>query len=430
MPKKPSVPVRSLMRGLVRASWHKQNLYNIFKKEYVPRFASLYKQKWEAKRETRAYHGDFLTEHQWQGLFSKRLGGAETVSRDAEDKGANEEEPLPLGLQLYAPLERRLDVAMFRAMFASSPKQARQFIAAGDVKVNGIKMRYPSYQLKPGEVFSVDPESVMYALGRSKPSEELSAKVDKYQLRKFRSFLESAKKDPRRMFNQKFEPLSIDGRYDSNELFLSLQKRASGRLQEKIQNLKQLTAEEIDAKIPEELKSIKKGKESSSNKKVLDLKARAYDMMEKEELLSVKDFATVSISDELKNLVKEVIEARNDAQIDDYEKLLLVFKKPSSVFDNKWYYPYLEEYSGSKMPWQDCPYGLQNPSKKYFTPWTPRTFLAPFAIVPSHLEISFRTCHAVYLRDPIARRGQSEVISPLPLNMHEQAFLFYVRNRM
>lgn len=38
---------------------------------------------------------------------------------------------------LYAPAERRLDTAIFRALFASSTRQARQFVVHGYVKVNG-----------------------------------------------------------------------------------------------------------------------------------------------------------------------------------------------------------------------------------------------------------------------------------------------------
>ena len=41
----------------------------------------------------------------------------------------------------FAPLERRLDTAIFRAMFASSARQARQFVIHGAVKVNGKKVR-------------------------------------------------------------------------------------------------------------------------------------------------------------------------------------------------------------------------------------------------------------------------------------------------
>lgn len=41
----------------------------------------------------------------------------------------------------FAPLERRLDTAVFRSMFASSARQARQFVVHGAVTVNGKKVR-------------------------------------------------------------------------------------------------------------------------------------------------------------------------------------------------------------------------------------------------------------------------------------------------
>lgn len=47
----------------------------------------------------------------------------------------------------YFPTERRLDTAVWRALFASSARQARQFVVHGFVKVNGKKVRvlYVSY---------------------------------------------------------------------------------------------------------------------------------------------------------------------------------------------------------------------------------------------------------------------------------------------
>lgn len=80
------------------------------------------------------------------------------------------------------------------------------------------------------------------------------------------------------------------------------------------------------------------------------------------------------------------------------------------------------------LPWQKGVYGREDPSKPYFTPWKPRPFLSPFAILPHHIEVSFKTCHAVYLRDPVARPGQSEVISPFGMPVHERAYMYYVRN--
>ncbi len=43
----------------------------------------------------------------------------------------------------FAPMERRLDIAIFRALFASSARQARQFVLHGAVTVNGKKVPLP-----------------------------------------------------------------------------------------------------------------------------------------------------------------------------------------------------------------------------------------------------------------------------------------------
>lgn len=47
---------------------------------------------------------------------------------------------IPYMNMTFAPLERRLDTAIFRALFASSTRQARQFVVHGAVKVNGKKV--------------------------------------------------------------------------------------------------------------------------------------------------------------------------------------------------------------------------------------------------------------------------------------------------
>jgi ribosomal protein S4 len=48
---------------------------------------------------------------------------------------------MPYMQMTFAPLERRLDTAIFRALFASSARQAKQFVVHGAVKVNGKKVR-------------------------------------------------------------------------------------------------------------------------------------------------------------------------------------------------------------------------------------------------------------------------------------------------
>ncbi len=49
-------------------------------------------------------------------------------------------------------LERRLDNVLYRAGFAQTRIQARQFVSHGLFTVNGTRVTIPSYQVKPGDV--------------------------------------------------------------------------------------------------------------------------------------------------------------------------------------------------------------------------------------------------------------------------------------
>jgi ribosomal protein S4 len=120
-----------------------------------------YQQKWTAKSETRAYHGEQIKEKQWERMFTSRIRSvvpmdyrylaAHDGSEQAEGRGSGKDidpnayikkaMPLVPYMQMaYAPSERRLDTAIFRALFASSTRQARQFVTHGGVKVNGKKV--------------------------------------------------------------------------------------------------------------------------------------------------------------------------------------------------------------------------------------------------------------------------------------------------
>lgn len=111
----------------------------------------------EVKSLMRHYHGEKVPEKQWERIFmrNKRLravvpmdpaylakndGSAESAGRGSGlEKGEMQErvKHTPYMNMTFAPLERRLDIAIFRALFASSARQARQFVVHGAVKVNG-----------------------------------------------------------------------------------------------------------------------------------------------------------------------------------------------------------------------------------------------------------------------------------------------------
>jgi small subunit ribosomal protein S4 len=59
------------------------------------------------------------------------------------------------GETLLQFLERRLDNVVYRAGFAGSRKEARQFVRHNHIRVNGKKVNIPSYSVKAGEVVQV-----------------------------------------------------------------------------------------------------------------------------------------------------------------------------------------------------------------------------------------------------------------------------------
>lgn len=68
-----------------------------------------------------------------------------TKRKDGSDQSERERAPqrTPYMHMTYFPTERRLDTAVWRALFASSARQARQFVVHGFVKVNGKKVLVP-----------------------------------------------------------------------------------------------------------------------------------------------------------------------------------------------------------------------------------------------------------------------------------------------
>jgi small subunit ribosomal protein S4 len=63
------------------------------------------------------------------------------------------------GETLLRMLESRLDNVVFRANFASSRNQARQFVRHGHILVNGRRVTIPSYQVRKDDVVQVTPKA-------------------------------------------------------------------------------------------------------------------------------------------------------------------------------------------------------------------------------------------------------------------------------
>ncbi|KAJ3316718.1 mitochondrial 37S ribosomal protein nam9 [Blyttiomyces sp. JEL0837] len=143
-------------KGLVRMSWNKMNVYNLYKRtrtEDVSR-KTVFQQKWAAKKELRGYHVPNISETQLLNRHWKNQIPLRHLT-------AKEKERLPPVQALsFGELERRLDVILFRAHFASSIDMARSQVVMGHVKVNGDVCRFPSRSLNPGDMVTINPKVI------------------------------------------------------------------------------------------------------------------------------------------------------------------------------------------------------------------------------------------------------------------------------
>ena len=65
----------------------------------------------------------------------------------------------PTGENLLIMLECRLDNVVYRAKWASTPPQARQFVNHGLIRVNGKRLDIPSARVRKGDVVTLSPKA-------------------------------------------------------------------------------------------------------------------------------------------------------------------------------------------------------------------------------------------------------------------------------
>jgi len=69
---------------------------------------------------------------------------------------ASRRRPEATGEELLRQLEERLDNVVYRLGFSGTRAQARQFVTHGHVQVNGQRVDRPSYEVRPGDIISIE----------------------------------------------------------------------------------------------------------------------------------------------------------------------------------------------------------------------------------------------------------------------------------
>ncbi|EGP84146.1 unnamed protein product [Zymoseptoria tritici ST99CH_1A5] len=454
----------ALKRPKLRQDWSKWNLYNLTRVTTPPASnKTFFQQKWAAKSMLRSYHNPDVREGTWTRMFDRRLPAVvpmdhrylakEDGSEMAKGRGMGvEKSPVeeqdartgaarnranqktPYMHMTFHPLERRLDTSIFRALFASSTRQARQFVVHGFVKVNGKKMKYPGYQLNPGDMFSVEPDMVLFATGARKMKKD----DNRSNLEVQRAYLKRQEREE-----------------ETNE------QRSRRREQE----AEDAMEEDVDAEELEDGASPGDGVAVVDPKTNYGTELRALMKRAKVILADSKRDLSGKSKIELRNFTRQVKtvfaklrkteESETEATLEGLETTLaeILTKVPQDSVpqsENPASTEVTDAAASSETPAQSIKENANrarkdaellhaaleraraNPidqSKPYATPWEPREFMSAFAFIPRYLEVNQNICSAVYLRHPVARPGLAEVPTPFSAETMALGFNWYLRRR-
>ncbi|KIX07478.1 uncharacterized protein Z518_02131 [Rhinocladiella mackenziei CBS 650.93] len=422
------------LRWVLRQSWSKYNLYNMSRMTNPSvRQGTIFQLKWRAKSACRKYHGEQIREKQWVRMFDRRLrsvipmnaeylasndGALESAGRGSglertgrEGRNAPKPQAIPYMQMTFAPMERRLDTAIFRAMFASSARQARQFVVHGAVKVNGKQLRYPGYLLNPGDMFQVLPERVMYATGAPKIPE--AAKEAEESEGDEKTIEENIEEQPD-------EEVEMDR--DPREVLKDLKAQAKSILASPKKDLGAKRKQDLRAFSKAIKRLLSKSKSTTIMTESLEVQfaeiQRQLNLRRQTKETGIS--SPPSAQDPTQAPGEESSEADSAAETgeagadtSEQESLTLTNGEYNELFD-------------ALRSMQENPI---DESKPYATPWMPRDYMSAFAFIPRYLEVNHNICTAVYLRHPVARPGLAEVPTPFSETTNSTAFAWYLRRR-
>lgn len=294
-------------------------------------------------------------------------------------------------------------------------------------------MQYPGYLLNPGDMFSVDPEMVLWATGtpeckhrtleapddadihtsapgndrgkgnRSatnvKSVEETSDQIADEVAEVEEVETETAEQDEEAQGKEEWhEKTSASGDTEMHKALVNLQKDVA--------NAKR-TFKDISAKRKQTLRALSKDlrtaiSRSNSGKVKVEyqkhLEQWLYDILKT--IPGAKIPASIAYLEPVDEPEKsKSLTMRRKADEDEEE-------------DSMWaHMKLLESYPNSKPP------------------WSPRPYMSAFAFIPRYLEVNQNVCSAVYLRHPVARPGMAEVPTPFGPETGLLAFQWYLRRR-
>lgn len=377
----------------------------------------------------------YLAKYDGSEMALGRGGGLDKEDELSQGNENRRRPKTPYMHMTFHPLERRLDTAIWRALFASSTKQARQFVVHGAVKVNGQRMVHPGYKLNPGDMFSVDPEKVMFATGAKKfKADSAMSRQDLADVKEQQEAEEEA---------QRKEEEEEDGSEAGAPTLESDEEREAMSTEPENEDDPKKALRSLMIRATRILDS----KRELSGKRRKEL--REYSRIVRKTLSKLRGIEEDKVEDTIEGLETGLAEILTKIPQDDLPKDEVAALDTAQAAEEQ---DQAIERSQSSNPQMQDPNKVdairarkdaevlhaalerarENPidvSKPYATPWRPREFMSAFAFIPRYLEVNQNVCSAVYLRHPVARPGLAEVPTPFHGETMGLAFNWYLRRR-
>jgi ribosomal protein S4 len=256
-------------------------------------------------------------------------------------------------------------------------------------------MPYPGYQLNPGDMFQVEPSSVMFATGAPKTRTSFARKLAKENAA---ARAEQREKEPVRPPPRDTATESTREEPTPNEL--------KSQLQTLMSQVDDVLAEDVGAKDKQKFRAFRQ-----SVKKAIGLWRTA-------------NLETISTLDTQFDFLKTQISQRSAPSSSPREATAEPLISPEDQAKLRKAFEKLRLETEHTSAWNG-----KNKTYPYKTPWRPRDYMSAFAFIPRYLEVNQNICAAVYLRHPVARPGLAEVPTPFHIETGQLAFNWYLRRR-
>jgi ribosomal protein S4 len=258
-------------------------------------------------------------------------------------------------------------------------------------------MPFPGYQLNPGDMFQVEPSSVMFATGAPKTRSSTARRVTK---EKAAARAEEREQNPVRPAPQ----TSTTTESTRDEPTPTELKKHLQTLMEQVDDV---LAEDVKAKDKQKFRtlrqSVKKaiGLWRTANPETISTLDAQFDFLKTQ----IAERAASNSSPRDPSAAEPLISDEDQAKLRSaFEKLRFETEHTSA-------------------------WNRRNATAPYATPWRPRDYMSAFAFIPRYLEVNQNICAAVYLRHPVARPGLAEVPTPFHIETGQLAFNWYLRRR-